>query len=202
MKEKKQALRGRMKVVREAVAALGDERQALLDNAVEGLRDILGQQQGDILIGGYSPIQTEPDIPAILDRLAAERDFAMCLPRITPDNASISFREYEKGDKLKAHRKFKVLEPLEKASRVRPTILIVPLLAFDQDGGRLGYGGGFYDKAIAQLKIDGNPLITVGIAYDEQRVDRLPRERHDQPLDVIITQSRLLEITQNRSNSR
>jgi 5-formyltetrahydrofolate cyclo-ligase len=64
---------------------------------------------------------------------------------------------------------------------------LIPLLAFDEHGNRLGYGGGFYDRTIASLKIDNPELITIGIAYDGQKIAHLPVDDYDQILDMIVT---------------
>ena len=70
-----------------------------------------------------------------------------------------------------------------------PDVLLVPLLAFDRNGWRLGYGGGFYDRTLAGLKAR-KPVIAVGIAYDELEVDAVPHESYDQRLDWVFTPSR------------
>jgi 5-formyltetrahydrofolate cyclo-ligase len=66
----------------------------------------------------------------------------------------------------------------------------VPLLAFDAHGGRLGQGGGYYDRTIAQLRA-GGPVFVLGLAYAGQEVERLPAETHDQPLDAVLTETGL-----------
>jgi len=75
-----------------------------------------------------------------------------------------------------------------------PEIVIVPLVAFDDAGGRLGYGGGFYDRTLELLRANG-PVLTIGFAYDAQQADQLPLEPTDQPLDMIITESRIIEFS-------
>ncbi|WP_420860926.1 5-formyltetrahydrofolate cyclo-ligase [Algirhabdus cladophorae] len=72
-----------------------------------------------------------------------------------------------------------------------PQIVILPLVAWDASGNRLGYGGGFYDRSIEGLKTKG-AILAVGFAFDEQEVDAVPTEATDQPLDMMITQSRVL----------
>ncbi len=72
-------------------------------------------------------------------------------------------------------------------------MLLVPMLAYDLEGGRLGYGGGYYDRTLEALRAAG-PVIAVGIAFAAQRMDNLPRETHDQPLDWIVTESEVWEI--------
>ena len=71
---------------------------------------------------------------------------------------------------------------------VEPHIVLTPLLAFDANGFRLGYGGGFYDRTLAKLRAK-KPVVAVGVAYDEQRVDAVPVESYDQRLDWVLTPS-------------
>ena len=74
-----------------------------------------------------------------------------------------------------------------------PQILIVPLVAFDRAGGRLGYGGGFYDRTLEALRRDG-PVLAIGFAFAAQEVDALPQEPTDQRLDRIVTEVEVIEV--------
>jgi len=76
--------------------------------------------------------------------------------------------------------------PPDDAPEVTPSVLLVPLAAFDDRGYRVGYGGGFYDRTLAKLRAAG-PATAVGVAFAAQRVDRVPNEPHDEPLDWILT---------------
>ncbi|MGL5136225.1 MAG: 5-formyltetrahydrofolate cyclo-ligase, partial [Beijerinckiaceae bacterium] len=83
---------------------------------------------------------------------------------------------------------FGTLGPDESADELRPTILLVPLAAFDASGQRIGWGEGHYDRVIARLIADGDDLLTIGVAFSFQQVDRVPAEAHDRPLDLIVTE--------------
>jgi 5-formyltetrahydrofolate cyclo-ligase len=74
-----------------------------------------------------------------------------------------------------------------------PQIVIVPLVAFSRDGGRLGYGGGFYDRTLEQLRAAG-PVLAIGFAFDAQEDPEIPLEPTDQPLDMIVTESQVIDI--------
>jgi 5-formyltetrahydrofolate cyclo-ligase len=74
---------------------------------------------------------------------------------------------------------------------VVPEVLIVPLVAFDRRGGRLGYGGGFYDRTLAELRAAG-PTLAIGYAWGAQEDDLLPLEETDQPLDLIVTEAEVI----------
>jgi 5-formyltetrahydrofolate cyclo-ligase len=78
-------------------------------------------------------------------------------------------------------------EPLPTAPQLEPDILLVPLLAFDKNRNRLGYGGGFYDRTIAYLR-QFQPLMAVGIAYSFQEVENVPTGTHDIALDQVVTE--------------
>lgn len=82
--------------------------------------------------------------------------------------------------------------PLDNAEELQPDMLLVPMLAFDSDGYRLGYGGGFYDRTLDALRRDGRNVVAVGVAYDGQEAAALPHQATDQPLDVIITDKRVI----------
>jgi 5-formyltetrahydrofolate cyclo-ligase len=83
---------------------------------------------------------------------------------------------------------FGTLHPPARSPVVCPRVLLVPLIAFDLEGGRLGYGAGYYDRTIAGLRAHGQ-VTAIGLAYDVQRVDAVPADKHDQPLDAVITPS-------------
>ena len=79
--------------------------------------------------------------------------------------------------------------PPETAPVLRPDVLLVPLLAVDDAGWRLGYGGGFYDRTLAGLRTDGRPCIAIGIAFAAQQVASVPHGPDDQPLDALVTEA-------------
>ncbi|CAG9295768.1 5-formyltetrahydrofolate cyclo-ligase [Celerinatantimonas diazotrophica] len=108
------------------------------------------------------------------------------------------FQQYSAHTPLVANR-FNILEPKLNCSQILPAnqldILVMPLVAFDQYGNRLGMGGGFYDRTLSSIS---NNVTSIGIAHDSQRYPNLPIETWDQPLDCIITPSRLWEWTHKR----
>lgn len=99
---------------------------------------------------------------------------------------ALTFRSWRPGEQLIAGE-FGAREPGRKAAARRPAVLVVPLVAFDIRGGRLGRGGGFYDRTLAELKAAG-PVVAAGIAFSAQRVPAVPLEPHDQRLDWIVTE--------------
>ncbi len=96
------------------------------------------------------------------------------------------FRAWKPGARLLAGP-FRIPEPLDSAPAVQPTLLLVPLLAYDSAGYRLGYGGGYYDRSIRALRARA-PVLAVGMAFSEQRVDPVPHGARDEPLDWIVSE--------------
>jgi 5-formyltetrahydrofolate cyclo-ligase len=140
----------------------------------------LGVAQNTV-VGGYHALADEADPALLLERLA-ELGCHIAYPRVAAKTMPLEFHRVPDGQVL-GLGVFGIREPLDSWPRVVPALLLVPLLAFDGDGHRLGYGGGFYDRTLAQLKVP-----TIGIAYAGQEVASLPRAPHDMALDMVLTE--------------
>lgn len=136
-------------------------------------------------VGGYAAKGSELSCWPALALLAAQGR-TVALPRILSADAPLAWLPWRPGDRLTEGR-FGVQVPADPGPPVRPTVLLVPMLAFTEDGKRLGYGGGFFDRSLFDLRRTG-ALTAIGIAYAGQAVDRLPWEPHDQTLDAIVTE--------------
>lgn len=148
--------------------------------AAELLADVLAAQRGAVL-AGYMPMRTEIDpLPAM-----AAHQGPVGVPVIIGKAMPLKFREWSRGSVMVAGA-FGALIP-EEGAWVEPQVLIVPLLAFDARGYRLGYGGGFYDRTLEGLRARG-PVLAVGFAFAAQEVAEVPVEATDQPLDMIVTE--------------
>lgn len=135
----------------------------------------------------YWPYRTEIDSRPLMARLAAA-GVRIALP-VTPAKGSdeaLIFRVWSEGDHLSPGH-FPVHEPHPDAETVEPDLVLVPLLAFDRSGHRLGYGAGHYDRTLARLRAL-KPVTAVGLAFADQAVERLPSGPHDQRLDGILTE--------------
>jgi 5-formyltetrahydrofolate cyclo-ligase len=139
----------------------------------------------DAVVAGYWPFREEAD-PRVLMQALAANGHPLALPRITRRTAPLEFRRWIEGDPMRPNA-FEIAEPLAGAEIATPSILLVPMLAFDAAGTRLGYGGGYYDRTLAALRA-ARKVIAVGIAYAGQEVPGMPRRDHDQPLDAIVTE--------------
>jgi len=136
------------------------------------------------IVGGYHALPEEADPSLLLARLV-ELGCQIAFPRVTARGEPLEFHHVPDGDVLEPGS-FGIPEPLDYWPRARPDLLLAPLLAFDAHGHRLGYGGGFYDRTLALLKVPA-----VGIAYAGQEVASLPRGPHDMALDMVVTEQGL-----------
>jgi 5-formyltetrahydrofolate cyclo-ligase len=152
---------------------------ALSADAVEA---VAGPVVGRV-VSGFWPIRSEIDPRPLMVSLEA-RGAQLTLPRIV--DGLLEFRAYHTGDPL-VSAGFGTFEPAADRPLAAPDILLVPLSAFDASGGRMGYGKGFYDTAIAALQ-RVKPIITIGLAFACQQVSEVPIEPHDQHLDIILTE--------------
>jgi len=116
----------------------------------------------------------------------------LCLPIIENNEEILIFKRYCTGDELKKG-KFGVKEPVNSPTYL-PDIIFVPCLAFDKNGFRLGYGGGYYDKSIAYFYSIKHKFISIGLAYEEQQVNNVVHDDLDQKLNYILTEKQLYNI--------
>ena len=134
------------------------------------------------IIGGYYPYNYEIDILQILEKFE-QKKFTITLPKIMK-NAQMNFFQWSINDPL-AINKFGIPEPISKKVKF-PDILLVPLVAFDKNLNRVGYGGGFYDRYIEKIR-KRKKVLTIGFAYSFQKVKKIPTNNYDIKLDFIIT---------------
>ena len=148
---------------------------------IAGFADNLKIAKG-VAVSFYWPMGDEAD-PRALANALAKRGHTLALPVVAAKKSPLHFREWREGSELVVHP-FGMHEPPERAARVVPDVLLVPLLAFDANGTRLGYGGGFYDRTLHSLSAKR----AIGIAYAGQEVGALPCHEHDHPLDAVVTE--------------
>lgn len=143
---------------------------------------------GRPIVSGFLPIRSEIDIRPLMQRLAA-RGVRLCTPAIA--GGELEFREFREGEPLEPQG-FGTYAPGRGAAVLDPSIMLVPLAAFDRRCHRIGYGRGYYDRAIAGLRAKGLTALTIGTAFAVQEVARVPDEPHDIALDVIVTEAEVL----------
>lgn len=136
------------------------------------------------VVSGWFAMGTELNPYPLMKRLAEEDGASLALPAIV--DGKLIFRAWVPGMQLKRVG-FGLSEPGPEAKEVDPDILFVPLLAFDLKGYRIGYGKAYYDGGLSRLRAK-KKIIAVGLAFEEQCVDTVPTEPHDQRLDYVITE--------------
>ena len=118
---------------------------------------------------------------------------ATCLPVVAQTAAPLVFRQWRPGAPM-INGVHDIPVPDESAAEAVPAVLVVPMLAFDAAGYRLGYGGGYYDRTLQALRGkggeggEGGEVLAVGFAYEEQEMDDVPHDHLDQPLDWVVTE--------------
>lgn len=141
------------------------------------------------IIAGYMPMRGEVDITPALGTFCA-RGYVVCLPKMQLNTKILSFLPW-RPDSLLTAGKYGVFEP-EGGEALLPDVVLVPLVAFDRRGYRVGYGGGYYDATLAYLKQAKPQLQAIGIAYGFQEVPEIQHEAHDVRLDTIVTEKEII----------
>lgn len=197
MPQKKDVLRARMKKIREKLHSTNDKAarkvaaQLLMlpELAVEIQRGIRAEDIAPHIVAGYMPINSEIDCHYILKALSAIQ-CRIALPVMRGGRKPLSFREWDLQAQLQDGA-YAIREPKADLPYVMPDIMLIPLLSFDAAGYRLGYGGGFYDRTLAEYRDKGHDFTAIGVAYDGQRRDDIPADKYDMPLDIIVTEKKV-----------
>ena len=184
----KSALRVRMRGLRRRLAA---ERPDAAERAAAGAP--LETWPPFACFGFYYPQGSELDPTPLALRLAAH-GAAPALPVAEDRSSALEFRSWDPTAGL-VEDAFGIPSPPPSAALATPQIVIAPLLAFDRQGGRLGQGGGHYDRTLANLR-RMKSVFVVGLAYAGQEVEEIPMEPHDQRLDAILTEAGYIEVGQ------
>ena len=117
----------------------------------------------------------------------------LCLPIIKNNSETLNFIEYNLKTKL-VSGKFGIMQPSDLSKEFLPEIILTPCLAFDENGFRLGYGGGYYDKTFSYLKKIKHKFISIAVAFDDQRIDELVHDKYDQKINYILTEKKLYKV--------
>jgi 5-formyltetrahydrofolate cyclo-ligase len=145
------------------------------------------------IVSGYWPLAGELDPRPAMHRLA-DLGHPLALPRVQGWGRPLAFHAWQPGDPLRAGP-FEVMEPSPDAPLVIPRILLVPLLAFDRVGRRLGYGAGYYDMVLRDLRAQSRAPCAIGVAFAAQEVDEVPTGPRDQMLDTVVTERQVHRCT-------
>lgn len=176
-------LRDRMRAVR-AFMTPSERSRADRRVAQRFLETVLPGAGGIVAL--YYPIGDELDPRPLVKQVSGEVD-GFALPVVDRPGRPLFFRRWASGDPL-VEGHYGILVPRADAPVVRPDVIAVPLLGFDEACHRLGYGGGYYDRTLESMRRGNRDVIAVGVAYERQRMAWLPRHEGDQPLDMVITE--------------
>jgi 5-formyltetrahydrofolate cyclo-ligase len=174
--------------------ALNRRREVHENRAYVAAADLAKRLSADIevsdnIIAGYWPIGGEIDCRPAMEKLASE-GAQIVLPVVAGQGEVLIFRAWKPGDELETGL-FGTTHPGPRATVRTPGLLLLPLVAFDRVGHRLGYGAGYYDRTIVGLRARGS-IMAIGVGYDEQEIERMPADDHDQAMDVVVTDKRTL----------
>ena len=146
--------------------------------------EYLIERFGRGIYAAYFPIRSELSPLDLLARLA-DLGCATALPVTPTEGQPLRFHRWAVGDRLD-DGPYGTKQPPADQPLCRPDVILAPMLAFDSVGWRLGYGGGFYDRTLAVLRGAGHHLSVIGIAYDGQKLDKIPVGPYDMPLDAVL----------------
>ena len=141
------------------------------------------------IVSSFISINSEIDTKA-LNNLIFTKNKILCLPVIEEKNSHLIFKQFKSDEGfVKGH--MKILEPKNKNKILNPELIFVPCLAFDHNGNRLGYGGGYYDRTFSYLNKINHSFISVAYAYEDQKLDYVPIDKFDFKVDYVITEKNL-----------
>jgi len=144
-----------------------------------------------VIVSGFMPMKSEINPLPLVKKLAGQ-GARLALPVVAGRGKPLVMRAWTWGEPLVAGV-WGIREPKPQAAEVEPDILLVPLLAFDRGGYRLGYGGGYYDLTIAQLRVR-KAVVAVGLAYAAQEVPKVPTTPRDARLDLVLTEREAIDL--------
>jgi 5-formyltetrahydrofolate cyclo-ligase len=182
----------RAQVSRDACA---EAARKIVAHALPFIKTLSDRAPTETPVALYNALSGELDCLPLLQSLAAA-GYQTLLPVAGAKATPLTFRLWKPCDPLTTGR-YGLREPEAEAPEMTPKILFAPLLGFDGKGGRLGFGGGYYDATLAHLRKTG--LIAAGgLAFAVQKIDAIPVEAHDEPLDFVVTEDNLFDFRLDR----
>ena len=172
-------------------AILKDNNSNAFKTLQDHLKDLINFKNYKIIasfISFKSEISTQ-----FLNEFLLNNGKILCLPIIKNNSETLNFIEYNLKTKL-VSGKFGIMQPSDLSKEFLPEIILTPCLAFDKNGFRLGYGGGYYDKTFSYLKKIKHKFISIAVAFDDQKIDELVHDKYDQKIDYILTEKKLYKV--------
>ena len=143
------------------------------------------------IVSGFMPLKSEINPLPLMHKLA-DAGARLALPVVVGRGKPLTMRSWQWGEPL-VPGVWGIREPGPAAATVEPDIVLVPLLAFDRSGYRIGYGAGYYDSTIARLRAK-KPITAVGIAFAAQEIETVPRTDFDAQLDLVLTENEMIDL--------
>jgi 5-formyltetrahydrofolate cyclo-ligase len=143
------------------------------------------------IVSGFMPLKSEINPLPLMHKLA-DAGARLALPVVVGRGKPLTMRSWQWGEQL-VPGVWGIREPGPAAATVEPDIVLVPLLAFDRSGYRIGYGAGYYDSTIARLRAK-KPITAVGIAFAAQEIETVPRTDFDAQLDLVLTENEMIDL--------
>jgi 5-formyltetrahydrofolate cyclo-ligase len=143
------------------------------------------------VISGFMPLRNEIDTQPLMRKLAAQ-GAQLALPVVIGRGKPLLMRAWNFGEPL-VPGVWGIREPTSGAAAVDPDILIVPLVAFDRTGHRIGHGAGYYDFTLAQLR-SRKPVVAIGVGFAAQEVSAVPATPRDERLDLVLTEREVIDL--------
>ena len=172
-------------------AILKDNNSNAFKTLQDHLKDLINFKNYKIIasfISFKSEISTQ-----FLNEFLLNNSKILCLPIIKNNSETLNFIEYNLKTKL-VSGKFGIMQPRDLSKEFLPEIILTPCLAFDENGFRLGYGGGYYDKTFSYLKKIKHKFISIAVAFDDQKIEELVHDKYDQKIDYILTEKKLYKV--------
>lgn len=141
------------------------------------------------IVAGYLPIKNEINPRPLIEDYLLEHK-RLVLPKIVEKDTPLHFHQWMYGQPLVVGR-YGIEEPLHNSPLLQPDLLLVPMVAFDRNGYRLGHGGGYFDRTITALR-KTRLIVCIGLAYAFQEIDDFPQEEHDTKMDYVVTDKEVL----------
>ena len=156
-------------------------------NKIDEIISEINSKLNILSIGIYYPIKTEIS-PLKLVEICKKLSIEICFPVMCAKKNELIFSKFE-GEKNFIKKKYGIFEPV-KLNKITPDIIFVPMVGFDKNLNRLGYGKGYYDRTISKLR-KLKKIFVIGLAYDNQMVQNIPTENHDEKMDIILTDKKI-----------
>lgn len=179
------------------LAIPADERQQLAEAFTKNFLAHAALPEKGAVVSAYMPFNAELDVRPLMSRLRAD-GYRVTVPHVIDNLSGLEFRTWTEDTPVYTNLHGIEEVSLDHSEALLPDYMLVPLIAFDALGGRMGYGSGQFDRTFENMQKARHKFFAVGVAYDSQREDSVPVDEHDYPLDMVITDKNVYRCRENR----